>query len=234
MSEPGEPSESHEPSPSAASDGPLVSSPLAPPARKMPWQVYFFGALAFAMLVFLFVRLRKQAPDLPRYGQIPAFSMRDQHGAPAGGDTLRGKPFIADFIFTSCKVSCPTLTARMKSVQDKLVEGGLEGKLRLVSISVDPEHDTPEVLQTYATGWKAREGTWLFLTGKSEELDRIVVKGFKLQYEKAPDNVGIVNIMHGDWFVLVDKDGVIRGYYDTTVRERFDQILVDAKRLSEG
>ena len=103
---------------------------------------------------------------LPIYGHVPDFSLLDQHGGAVTLAGLRGAPWIADFIFTRCGGQCPMMTARMRTIQERLPKGS---RLRLVSISVDPAYDTPEVLARYAQHAGAGE-RWLFLTGPQEHI----------------------------------------------------------------
>jgi protein SCO1 len=145
-------------------------------------------------------------------GHVPAFSLRDQHGKTVTDQDLRGSVWVANFVFTRCGTVCPTLTAKFKALQTRLDE--LEG-VRFVSISVDPEHDTPEVLKEYAARYAAGE-RWHFLTGPLADIERTVVQGFKVHRgEPTPNELdpSLVDIMHGEHFVLVDREGTIRGYY---------------------
>lgn len=191
------------------------------------------ASLVFALLAGIAAYARSKKVDLPVLGEVPAFAMRDQAGAPVSPDDLRGQPYIADFIFTSCTASCPKLTARMKQLHEKIV--AKQSTVRLVSISVDPETDTPAELARYATRYGADPKVWRFLTGSIEQLEPVVVKGFKIQYEKVKPispNANLVTIMHGDWFVLVDGKGRIRGYYDTNDSGKLDAVLEHAQILA--
>ncbi len=203
--------------------------------KGMPRAVWVLVAVAalFAAGAVLAAFKRARKVDLPVLTEVPAFMMRDQANRPVSPAELRGSPFIADFIFLSCTTSCPKLTARMKTLHDRIKQKN--STIRLVSITVDPENDDPPALAKYASEHGADPKVWSFLTGPIEQLDGVVVKGFKMQYEKIkpvdPDTT-IVNIMHGDWFVLVDGKGRIRGYYDTTEQEKLDGILADAEILA--
>ena len=104
--------------------------------------------------------------------------------------------------------------------------------VRLVSITLDPENDTPDVLRAYAEGAGADDTRWSFLSGRSEDLDRVVVRGFKSSYERVPVSAGIGTIMHGEWLVLVDRSGFLRGFYAASDSERMHALVVDAIRLA--
>lgn len=203
--------------------------------KGMPRAVYVLAAVAalFAAGAVFAAFKRARKVDLPVLTDVPAFTMRDQSNRAVTPAELRGQPFIADFIFLSCKTSCPKLTARMKTLHDRIKQKN--STIKLVSITVDPENDDPPALAKYAAEYGADPKVWTFLTGPIEQLDGVVVKGFKMQYEKIkpvdPDTT-IVNIMHGDWFVLVDGKGRIRGYYDTNEQEKLDSVLADAEILA--
>jgi protein SCO1/2 len=127
----------------------------------------------------------------------------------------------------------------MKQLHDRIAQKNLT--VQLVSISVDPENDTPEKLALKAKELGSQDRIWTFLTGKSEDLENIVVKGFKIHMEdqrKKPAAPGeaanIYTIMHGDWFVLVDQQGRIRGYYDTDEKGKLDAVLRDAELIARN
>jgi protein SCO1/2 len=146
-------------------------------------------------------------------GSVPAFSLLDQAGRTVTDGSLRGSPWVASFIFTRCPSACPMLTAKFKALQSDLstVSG-----VRYVSITVDPEHDTPEVLAAYARRFSADTSRWSFLTGPLADIEKTVVHGFKIHIGKPapnPNDPTLIDIMHGEHFVLVDGQGTIRGYY---------------------
>jgi protein SCO1/2 len=146
--------------------------------------------------------------------QAPAFTLTNRDGRAVRSQDLAGKPWIADFIFTRCPASCPLMTARMARLDQELAR---DHEVRLVSISVDPEHDTPAVLERYAQSYKAPP-RWLFLTGGKEEIYRLSRQGFKLGIDipppSGPGGPAVEPILHSTRFVLVDGQGRIRGYYD--------------------
>ncbi|GAC1572628.1 MAG: hypothetical protein NVS3B20_04500 [Polyangiales bacterium] len=206
--------------PSAASSG---------PSGNWIWLGLLVSIFTLFGVMAIGIHRRNQPPRLPVLGTIPRFSLVDQHAQPVRDDTMRGKVWIADFIFLGCQASCPKLTGRMAGLQDR-IEAKQSG-IQLVSISVDPENDTPQKLAEYAAKWKAHDARWTFLSGKSAELDRIVVQGFKMQYGKVDEGAGVFGIMHGDWFVLVDAEGAIRGFYDSDEPGQLDRLMHDADQL---
>jgi len=185
---------------------------------KRGWTWAIFGALLLALPLAAVVRARVNRPPLPRFGTVPAFVLDDQLGRPFDSRALGGRVWVADFIFTSCSMVCPRLTEEMAKLQRHLVNRGLDGRVSLISITVDPERDTPERLAAYAAGFQANPSVWKFLTGSSKQIEDAVVHGFKqaVEKEKDPASHDGFTILHGSSFVLVDEQGVIRGFYDST------------------
>ena len=219
-------------SPALTNDAPR---PPAPRARSLRLQAAVLGVvLAVAGLSLVALRLARPAPPLPIVGEVPAFSMRDQRERAVTERSLRGAVSVVDFFFTSCPVACPRLTGRMAELGKQLAARGGEARsrVRLVSITVDPETDTPAKLMEYARRYQADDDRWWFLTGEVGQLSRVVVDGFKVSYQKADPAMGINEIMHGNWFVLVDAGGRIRGYYLSDEADRLRDLVNDAERLA--
>jgi protein SCO1 len=163
---------------------------------------------------------------------LPPFSLTDQRKAPFGLAQLEGRVWIADFVFTSCPTVCPKLTKRMATIQERTQANA--DAIHLLTISVDPENDTPEVLAKYATRYGADPARWTFLTGPLAAIEGAVMSGFKIAMgtqETAPGS-GIITIFHGEKFVLVDRDAHIRGYYDAD-DEGTESLLRDAAELAK-
>jgi protein SCO1/2 len=132
---------------------------------------------------------------------LPDITLVDQHGQKVSLASLRGKPLLFDFIYTTCPGPCLMITARMKSVADRL--GPMLGsKARFISVTVDPEHDHPSDLLTYAKEQGAERNGWLFLTGPPAEIDRLMAQ-FKLRRERESDG----SVDHVLEFFLVGRDG---------------------------
>jgi protein SCO1/2/putative membrane protein len=143
-------------------------------------------------------------------GKVPAFTLTDQHGRPfARAEQLDGRPWVADFVFTSCGGQCPVLTDDMKELDSRLKRSDA----RLVSISVDPEHDTPAVLAEYAKVKGASE-RWSFLTGSQAAISSLVFDGFHLPFQRNEGAPPGDLVTHTARLVLVDRKGEIRGYYE--------------------
>jgi protein SCO1/2 len=191
-----------------------------------------WGLLVAALLAILLAALVQQwrRPEPPPVlGQVPAFSLTNRDGRTVSLADLAGRPWVADFVFTRCPASCPMMSARLARLNRDLPS---ELDVRLVSFSVDPEHDTPEVLQRYAESFQAPD-RWLFLTGKREDVRRLCVEGFKLGLDMAPAGTGPEPILHSTRFVLVDGEGRIRGYYEAFDEESVARLRADLLRLAD-
>jgi protein SCO1 len=168
------------------------------------------------------------------YGAVPAFSLTDQAGAPVSNETLAGAPYIIDFIFTRCAGQCPIMTARMKGVEKWLGEDGQDG-VRLVSVTVDPDHDTTAVMAAFARKFEADTSRWSFLTGTRAAIYSLARDGFKLGVDDQPAS-GTVSaeepIIHSNRFVLVDAKGAIRGYYTGLDPEDLDRLREELPALT--
>ena len=198
-----------------------------PLRRRMLWGFLVLVLLAVAGAA-AFQRLRRPEPP-PILGQVPEFVLTNRDGRVVRRADLDGRPWVADFIFTRCPASCPMMSARMARLNRDLPA---DLPVRLVSISVDPTHDTPEVLQRYAESFQATD-RWLFLTGTREDVRRLCVEGFKLglDMEPAPGS-GPEPILHSTRFVLVDARGGIRGYYEAFDEDSTAKLKRDLKALA--
>jgi protein SCO1 len=167
--------------------------------------------------------LRQRA--VSSYGTVPSFQFINQSGQPFGSAQLAGKIWIADFIYTTCPGPCPMISSRMSELQKPLEKTDVH----LVSFSVDPEKDTPQVLRGYAEKLHAQPGQWDFLTGPKSGIYKVSHDGFKLAVSDGSDMQGIP--VHSTRMVLVDRRGEIRGYYDATEPEAITKLLADMNHL---
>jgi len=186
-----------------------------------PWLWAAVAGLIFIPLMRPLL-IREPAPP-PVIGQLPAFSLTDSSGAPFGSDDLAGQVWVADLIFTRCTSICPLLTAAMRRLDQRYLEEGVEG-IRLVSFSVDPEYDTPEVLREYSESFGIDPARWSFLTGPPERVRELVVEGFRTGLGPRTENADLIEIAHSAKFVLIDWKGRIRGYYDVDM-EGLDEVF---------
>ena len=166
---------------------------------------------------------------LPVLGTVPAFALLERSGATVAAADLQGHVWVADFVFTRCPDFCPALTTRMAGLQRTIPPG--TDPVRLVSFSVDPEHDTADVLADYAAHAGAG-GNWLFLTGPRDTIASLLRDGFKVAWaDGGPPGSPIT---HSDRFVLVDRSLRIRGYYHGTDPDDVARLARDATRLRDG
>ena len=180
----------------------------------------YIGVAIFLMISFFF-KDSQPAKELPEIGNIPQFEFTNSDGNTVTLDNLKGKVWVADFIFTTCTMACPMMTGNMNIVHKKFKKND---NVRLVSISVYPEYDTPEVLKNYASQYDADTEKWLFLTGKEDAVKDIIRDGFKIgDYEDI--------IFHSEKFALVDKKGIIRAYYNGMKSEDMKQLKKDINAL---
>jgi protein SCO1/2 len=166
---------------------------------------------------------------LGEYGTVPDFSLLERTGRRVSLKDLRGKVWIADFIYTTCKDTCPMQSAEMSKLQDAWSD---RSQLQFVSFSVDPEHDTPEVLTEYARNFRADGNRWLFLTGDKAQISGLVQDGFRLSAAPVTESGSEDSvILHSPRFVLIDKAAQIRGYYDSREQDALARLKKDVLTL---
>src|SRR5215467_8383047 len=166
-----------------------------------------------------------RASNLETLYPVPDFSLTDQTDQPVSLHELKGRVWVADFIFTNCGGTCPVMTEKMRKMQETLPPD-----IRMVSFTVDPARDTSKALAAYAAEHGATRERWLFLTGDKQALYDICIKGFKLPLQD-DEGTPLEPITHSTRFVLVDKEGQIRGYYSGTEEEDLKRLAADAKGL---
>lgn len=160
-------------------------------------------------------------PSLPVYGRVGQFRLIDAQGQAFDSVRLNNKVWVTAFFFTSCSGICPILTRNLKSLQDMYQA---YPDVEFVSISVNPEQDTPPALSAYAQKYAADTNRWHFLTGSREDITKVAVQGFKVGSVDEP-------IFHSASFVLVDRQGNIRGYYDGTNKDEVRKLSDDLLKL---
>jgi protein SCO1 len=207
-----------------------TSTPPGPPPRSANRFLWVALGSAACLLLLAVGLVRDRTQPLERYGQLPDFTFTRQDGQPFGREQLRGHPWVANFIFTRCPTICPVFTRKLAGVQKRTADLGEE--LRFVSFSVDPEYDTPERLAAYARQHGADPARWSFLTGDYTQLKDIIVGGFKMAMGRNEQDVDdIPSIFHGSHFVLVDRSGEVRGYYNSEHDDDVERLLRDTERL---
>lgn len=158
---------------------------------------------------------------LPIHGTVAPFTLTDQNGQPFDAGQLKGRVWLADFFFTNCPGPCPRMSTLMSEIQRQTAD---IDELRIVSITVDPERDTPEAMKAYGQRYGAIDGRWFFLTGPLETLNRIARRDFQLF-----DVDG--SLAHSTRFALVDRDGNIRSFYTTGEDGTYTRIPEDIRKL---
>lgn len=167
---------------------------------------------------------------LPVNSTVPPFTLTERSGQPVSLDGLKGHIWVADFIFTSCPASCGTMSNRMRELQNALRK---TPEIKLVSFTVDPEKDTPEVLRRYAERFMAKPDQWLFLTGPAPVIYDVAHKGFLLGFQQTEGEEAIKfgKYTHSTRFALVDSQGRVRAYHDAFDDKMIDKILADIGNL---
>lgn len=181
-------------------------------------------ALAAILLLFVALRSFAQEAELPRIGPAPSFRLTTQDNQSLAWADLRGKPVVLTFIFTTCRSACPVLTAKLVDIQRRL-SSEQKGIPRFVAVSVEPEHDTPEVLKAYANNFGADLRAWSFLTGSPAaiaELARRYAVYVKRQADESIDHTFLTS--------LIDRDGIIRVQYQGAQFDH-DEFLADLLSL---
>lgn len=202
---------------------------------------YSYSGIAFIVLIFGIYAIPKivaklKTPDMPIIGTAPEFSFTNQDGEIIDNSYYQGKVYVAEFFFTTCPTICPIMNNHMVKIQDEFY-GNLD--FGIVSFSINPEYDTPEILKAYAKEHKATLKTWHFLTGDKEEIYKVANQGFALYAgENAAAEGGFE---HSGMFALVDKKGNIRsrldkqgnpiGFYDGLDPVVIQQLKEDIKVL---
>jgi protein SCO1/2 len=164
---------------------------------------------------------------------IPAFQLTDENGKVFSSKALQGKIYIANFFFTRCGTICPKIASQVSRATDAFIQ---DPEIHFISISVDPNFDEPKKLLAYAKSFDADSTRWSFLTGTKKEIYPLILKGFHVPLADASEyDAAIKNpdetFIHSERLVLVDKAGVIRGFYDGTNKKEVDRMIMEIKVL---
>ena len=206
--------------------------------------------IARPLLATLFVALAafgcQSEEPLPDIATVPAFDFVDQTGQPIGTETLAGRPYVANFLFTSCPTACPPLAKATEGLQTRIKGWAREPwPVQIVSITIDPVTDTPEKLTEYGETYSNDPTLWHFARGDYDAMEKLVTEGF-LQPLIRKDLMAVheaikrdalkgkpipVGTAHSVRFVLVDAKGHIRGVYDKDDAS-LDRLSGDLERLA--
>jgi protein SCO1/2 len=178
--------------------------------------------LAFSLVaVMLSMACTKPESSLPNYGTVPAFHMTDSEGHPFDSKVLKGKLWVADFIYTNCPGPCSRMSSEMHKLQQR-VSGDKD--VYLLCISVDPQHDSAPVLNNFAHRFGGPAHDWIFLTGSPDTVHLLAHDTFHVG-----DLIGKMD--HSTKFTVVDRQGNIRGYYSSTDADGMPSMLRDLAAL---
>lgn len=161
---------------------------------------------------------------------IPDFQLTDQYNNRVTSEVIKDKIHVADFFFARCLGICPKMSSQLQRVQEAFLNNP---DVLIMSYTVDPKNDTVEALQHYADQYGAKKGKWYLMTGEKEEIYKLAKKGYYITAKE--DNMQSANLedrfVHTDKFVLVDKQGHIRGFYNGTDPEEIDKLILEIKVL---
>ena len=185
--------------------------------RPLILAIIGLAVLLFGIFTGITFKAELTRPRLPVLGQVRPFTLIDAEGQGFHSDQLANKVWVANFFFTTCANICPIMSRNMASLSrsfDQIRD------IRFVSVSVNPEQDSPEALKSYAQKLRKGKDNWFFLTGTRQEITDVAVNNFKLGDIHEP-------IFHSSYFALVDKGGMIRGYYDGTNLTDINRLFKD-------
>lgn len=174
------------------------------------WGALILTILAIA-IAFIVQRLRPEPVSFPVISSTGDFVLTNQNARPVTATDLRGHVWIANIIFTHCAGPCPLMTKAMKQLQD-----ATDKRVRFVTLTTDPDNDTPEVLRRYGEKYGADFNRWSFLTGSKQQIGHLAVDGLKLVAQEKPaaerENPADLFI-HATAFVLVDQSNNLRAAF---------------------
>jgi len=193
------------------------------PSKKPYFLITSFVFFAISLSVILYANhyLQSKEEPLPVLGEVPEFSFLNSHSKEITKQDLDGKVWVADFIFTTCAGPCPIMTENLATLHRSYL---LEKDVQLVSVTVNPDYDSPKILQKYAEKYGADTNAWHFLTGTKKAIHDLAYKGFKIGHEQDP-------IFHSPKMILVDRRSRIRGYYDGTDKAQIKRLFKDISLL---
>ncbi|HUB68441.1 MAG TPA: SCO family protein [Candidatus Methylacidiphilales bacterium] len=199
------------------------------------WLIVILAVLILGVIVYRLATPNtvSEAAELRQINIVPPFALTERSGRTITNQDLRGKIWVADFIYTTCPGPCPIITAGMVKVQAAVAR---DSHVQLVTFTVDPQDDTPAVLAAYANRFGANPNRWWFLTGPEKQIDDLIENGF---YQVVQDNrgqplqPGQFLVTHSTRLVLVDANGVVRGAYDGIGDDGRADLLAGIKTLEK-
>ncbi|MDI3089935.1 SCO family protein [Priestia megaterium] len=186
--------------------------------------------LVFVLFILLLSACNKDVKDPLNY-KLNSFSYMDQNEEKYGLTDLKGKVWIADFIFTSCETVCPPMTAHMSKLQQEVKKKGLKN-VEFISFSVDPQKDSPQALKAYVNKFNGDLSNWHLLTGYTQkEIKSFAMKNFKVFVQKPKDTDQII---HGTSFFLINQEGIVKKNYNGVSDVPYTQIIEDIKIVQDN
>jgi protein SCO1/2 len=197
---------------------------MIPVKSSLPKRLVFFYVLSALLVVAVagatYLRLNYARPALPELKRLPDFALTERSGKSVRLQDLRGKVLLVDFIYSECPGPCPMISSRFSALQPMVLQNP---DTLLVSVTLNPSRDTPEVLRQYADRFHASPDRWLFLTGDKSKVNDLVTNGFMLTVLDSNDPKQ--PIIHSTKIALVDKRGVVRAYFDADDENNRSEIL---------
>lgn len=198
----------------------------------LPLSIFF----ALGEARFYTVGLKKYYPTITEnadgssdttYQTISSFSFLDQDSVPFSSESLDDKIYVTDFFFTACPTICIAMTENMKEAYKELEQ---YDDVMLLSFTVDPRRDMVETLARYGRKHNINSAKWKLLTGDQEEIYNLAYRDYKVN-AVVDTSTGKVEFVHDNKFILVDKEGIIRGYYDGTNMDDVDRMITETRQL---
>ena len=206
------------------------------PTKILEKPLFWIVTIATLFSVPLIQAFRRPPVAIPPVlGQISNFELLNQNGTMVNWESsFKGSILITNFVFTTCPDVCPLLTQQMSKIQDRIIGSG--SSVKLLSISVDPDTDKPQVLKKYGEKFGARFNVWTFLTGDLNSVYQAVVNGFKValdskgyrdlsKMDSSDMSYELMGITHGENFVIVDQMGQIRAYKHARNEQEINDII---------
>jgi protein SCO1 len=210
---------------------------VQPSVQPVPGRRLLVGLLVILLVAVIpsvvvpTLMCRKEARDIPLIGQVTPFELVDERGQVFTHEAFRGHVTVVSFVFTRCDTVCPVIAMKLQRIQDKTFDHG--GRIKLLSFTVDPKHDTPERLAAFAERYQAKPDRWRFVTGAPDKVHAVVEGPFMSSMMRLPDRpTGAPDVAHAGYFLLVDANLGIRGPYDSNRIDELDQMLADARHLA--
>ena len=195
---------------------------------KWFWIVFFIFSFGYPV----YRSMNRTLPQpLPVYFELPSYNLTNEYNKEFGSDDLKGRIYLANFIFTRCPSKCPAMMKKMKSIQKRM--RGLGKSVAIVSFTVDPLYDRPEQLFKYARDLQTNPHIWNFLTGTPKEMEKLLIGGFKVPIGDSQYPADIVDLAHSEKIVLIDRQGRVRGYYEANPIS-VDQLMIDVGLLANN